>query len=406
MDGTKRIRITDASQTKMFGICAKSFQELQNKGKERFKDQNTYLIRMKTSQLIKSNQDFIDLSSDGETVKFTSWKPRNLSLQKENETFINLEKISVDMFNIRKFSFKELNDLKMMDTKEFKDHFNNKFLEEVIEKAEKAIAWKELDADSITIRSSPFLCKCTMANKDCIGISLLIQNLNIASLTETLSSNHSVVDEETTKMKEVILSGTSGVMIEPLNNFQTSLIEIDDLKTFKDYFKNGGDDCLMITQSCLMDIFPNKTCFVANLSKGYILFLVFVDEITSEDQFRDCLQSISIGKEKFLDLSDANKNLDSQWLCLCVIFTLSDGGQCKCHICNDFIIIGKDNITHKMTAIEEKIINHQMHWNSLEHLNELIHVYQAFAFKCKNIHSWLQLKSLSCNRLGFLVAID
>ena len=35
--------------------------------------------------------------------------------QKENETFMNLEKISVDMFNIRKFSFKELKDLKMIN---------------------------------------------------------------------------------------------------------------------------------------------------------------------------------------------------------------------------------------------------------------------------------------------------
>ena len=52
MEDTKRIRITDFGQTRILGLTAQSFEELQMKGKARFKDHNTFMIRMKTSKPI------------------------------------------------------------------------------------------------------------------------------------------------------------------------------------------------------------------------------------------------------------------------------------------------------------------------------------------------------------------
>ena len=71
----KRIQITNMIQSKIYGVCANSFEELQRKGKERFKDHNEFLIRMKTGDLIESDLDFDALNSEGEMVKTTSMKP-------------------------------------------------------------------------------------------------------------------------------------------------------------------------------------------------------------------------------------------------------------------------------------------------------------------------------------------
>ena len=71
----KRIQITNMIQSKIYGVCANSFEELQRKGKERFKDHNEFLIRMKTGDLIENDLDFDALNSEGEMVKTTSMKP-------------------------------------------------------------------------------------------------------------------------------------------------------------------------------------------------------------------------------------------------------------------------------------------------------------------------------------------
>ena len=79
MEDTKRIRITDFGQTRILGVTAQSFEELQMKGKTRFKDQNTFMIRMKTSKPIENEAQFDELSSIGEMVKFTSIVPKELT---------------------------------------------------------------------------------------------------------------------------------------------------------------------------------------------------------------------------------------------------------------------------------------------------------------------------------------
>ena len=76
----KRIQITNMIQSKIYGVCANSFDELQRKGKERFKDHNDFLIRMKTGDLIENDLDFDALNSEGEMVKTTSMKPMRIEV--------------------------------------------------------------------------------------------------------------------------------------------------------------------------------------------------------------------------------------------------------------------------------------------------------------------------------------
>ena len=79
MEDTKRIRITDFGQTRILGVTAQSFDELQMKGMARFKEQNTIIIRMKTGKPIENKAQFNELSSIGEMVKFTSIVPKELT---------------------------------------------------------------------------------------------------------------------------------------------------------------------------------------------------------------------------------------------------------------------------------------------------------------------------------------
>ena len=88
MERKKKICITDSSQKQIFGICAKSFKELQEKGISRFKNENLFMIRMKTGQLLKNGEDFGGLDLSGEMIKFTLTKPNDLS--KATETGIIL----------------------------------------------------------------------------------------------------------------------------------------------------------------------------------------------------------------------------------------------------------------------------------------------------------------------------
>ena len=83
MEQKKRMCITDSSQKQIFGVCAKSFKELHQKGLSRFKNENLLMIRMKTGHLLKSEEDFGGLDLSGEMIKFTSTKPNDLSDARE-----------------------------------------------------------------------------------------------------------------------------------------------------------------------------------------------------------------------------------------------------------------------------------------------------------------------------------
>ena len=143
MEDTKRIRITDFGQTRILGLTAQSFEELQMKGKARFKDQNTFMIRMKTSKPIENEAQFDELSSIGEMVKFTSIVPKELSDFKVDKFVRNLEKLSQDLFTIKTLSFKELQNIKQMKIEKYTPHFEREFLERVSKIAEEVILWKE-----------------------------------------------------------------------------------------------------------------------------------------------------------------------------------------------------------------------------------------------------------------------
>ena len=143
MEDTKRIRITDFGQTRILGLTAQSFEELQMKGKARFKDQNTFMIRMKTSKPIENEAQFDELSSIGEMVKFTSIVPKELSDFKGDKFVRNLEKLSQDLFTIKTLSFKELQNIKQMKIEKYTPHFEREFLERVSKIAEEVILWKE-----------------------------------------------------------------------------------------------------------------------------------------------------------------------------------------------------------------------------------------------------------------------
>merc|ERR1712223_842241 len=154
MDETKNIRITNFDQTRIFGICADSFEELQSEGRQRFKDDNTFIIRMKTGELLENEADFCKLDETNEMVKFTSCKPRNNLSPTDNKTLQNLEKLMKDLFIIDTFKINELENLLHLDKREFeKNGFEKRFLERVSKLAEKAISWKEFDTDAILIKS-------------------------------------------------------------------------------------------------------------------------------------------------------------------------------------------------------------------------------------------------------------
>ena len=158
MENNKRIRITDMGQTKIFGICAKSFQELQKKGRDTFKHHNIFLIQMNTGELIEKESDFKKLNSKGEMVKFTSNRPRE-SIGDNDEILCKLEKLAKNMFNIKTFSFADLDVLKEMKVEHYTNFYDIEFLERVKKVAVKAVAWKEFDADSEIIKSCPVLPK-------------------------------------------------------------------------------------------------------------------------------------------------------------------------------------------------------------------------------------------------------
>ena len=86
MERKKRMCITDSSQKQIFGVCAKSFKELHQKGLSRFKNENLIMMRMKTGQLLKSEEDFGGLEFSGEMIKFTLTKPNDLSKAIETGT--------------------------------------------------------------------------------------------------------------------------------------------------------------------------------------------------------------------------------------------------------------------------------------------------------------------------------
>ena len=94
MERKKRICITDSSQKQIFGVCAKSFTELHQKGISRFKNENLLMIRMKTGQFLKSEEDFDGLDLSGEMIKFTLTKPNHLSKATETGIILWVDKVA------------------------------------------------------------------------------------------------------------------------------------------------------------------------------------------------------------------------------------------------------------------------------------------------------------------------
>ena len=163
----------------------------------------------------------------------------------------NLRTLDQDMFSIKSFSFDELENLKDMKIEDFTAYgFENEFLKKVSDMAEKAMLWKEFDADANVIKSAPFLCKCTLSNEKCIGISLLISdgsNLGNIKKFHALQNDNQLI-EKISQMKANHKAGKMGVVVEPSSFFdQTSSYcqqwqknDLGVLREIKNYFTNKG----------------------------------------------------------------------------------------------------------------------------------------------------------------------
>ena len=155
------------------------------------------------------------------------------------------------MFSIKSFSFDELESLKDMKIEDFTAYgFEHEFLKKVSDMAEKAMLWKEFDADANVIKSAPFLCKCTVSNDKCIGISLLISdasNLSNIKKFPTLQNGNQLI-EKISQMKGNYKAGKMGVLVEPSSFFdvtssdsqQWQKNDLDVLREIKNYFTNKG----------------------------------------------------------------------------------------------------------------------------------------------------------------------
>ena len=166
-----------------------------------------------------------------------------LDQNKDDSLVQNLQTLDQDMLSIKSFSFVELESLKDMKIEDFTVHgFEQEFLKKVSDMAEKAILWKEFDADANVIKSAPFLCKCTLANEKCIGISLLISDASNLSNIKKLPAlqNDKQLTEKISQMKANYKPGKMGVLVEFFDSDSQQKIDLDVLREIKNYFTTKG----------------------------------------------------------------------------------------------------------------------------------------------------------------------
>ena len=384
MEDTKRIRITDFGQTRILGLTAQSFEELQIKGKARFKNHNTFMIRMKTSKPIENEAQFDELSSIGEMVKFTSIVPKELSDFKGDKFVRNLEKLSQDLFTIKTLSFKELQNIKQMKIEEYTPHFEREFLERVSKIAEEVILWKELDTDSSVIRAATFLCICTVIGEKCIGISLLNPKSSFSYMSNDPARSNQFY-EKILELKTSFEADGLGVILEPKSFFkqasydstQWQYRDLDILKEIMDYFKSERDDCVIAFPDSNSKFIPNRGCFIVNLSKGYMMIFVIENEVINDVQFKECLQKIMKCKEELLQCCNFIKDIECQWLCIGILYSYIGAAQCNCDTCSQFAITGNESAHQKLKNVDAKVKEGQPCWKPEKHIYELLDILQS-----------------------------
>ena len=384
MEDTKRIRITDFGQTRILGVTAQSFEELQMKGKARFKDQNTFMIRMKTSKPIENEAQFDELSSIGEMVKFTSIVPKELSDFKVDKFVRNLEKLSQDLFTIKTLSFKELQNIKQMKIEKYTPHFEREFLERVSKIAEEVILWKELDTDSSVIRAATFLCICTVTGEKCIGISLLNPK-NSFSYMSNVPSRSNPFYEKILELKTSFEADGLGVILEPKSFFKHASYDgtqwqnrdLEVLKEIMDYFKSERDDCVIVFPDSHSKFIPNRGCFIVNVSKGYMMIFIIENEVINGVQFKGCLQKINKCKEELLQCCNFIKYIECQWLCIGLFYSYVGAAQCNCDTCCQFAITGNESAHQKLNNVDAKVKEGQPCWKPEKHIYELLDILQS-----------------------------
>ena len=384
MEDTKRIRITDFGQTRILGVTAQSFDELQMKGMARFKEQNTIIIQMKTGKPIENEAQFNELSSIGEMVKFTSIVPKELSDFKGDNFVQNLEKLSQDLFTIKTLSFKELQNIKKMTIENYTPHFEREFLERVSKIAEEVILWKELDTDSSVIRAATFLCICTVTGENCIGISLLNPKRGFRYMSNVPSRSNQFY-EKILELKTSFEADGLGVILKPKSFFKHASYDgtqwqnrdLEVLKEIVEYFKSERDDCLIAFPDSSSTFIPNRGCFIVNLSKGYMMFFIIENEVINDEEFMVCVQKILKCKEKLLECANFIKDIECQWLCIGLLYSYVGAAQCNCETCCQFAITANESIPQKLKDIDTKVKEGQPHWKPENHIYELLDILQS-----------------------------
>ena len=149
------------------------------------------------------------------------------------------------------------------------------------------------------------------------------------------------------------------------------------------YTINKGDDCLMIFPNGTSTFVPSRGCFIVNLSKGYIMFLMIENEVKDDSQFKECIREIYQNKARLLESVNFMKALESQWLCLGAFYSYDGAAQCNCDACNNFAIIGNENISQKLEAAETKVEERQTNWRPHQHLDELVDILRSSTQKCE-----------------------
>ena len=128
---------------------------------------------------------------------------------------------------------------------------------------------------------------------------------------------------------------------------------------------------------------PSRGCFIVNLSKGYIMFLMIENEVRDDGQFKECIEKIHQKKAMLLESVNFMKTLENQWLCLEAFYSYDGAAQCNCDECNNFAICGNEKISQKLEAAETKVKERQTDWKPHQHIDELVDILRSSTQKCE-----------------------
>ena len=140
---------------------------------------------------------------------------------------------------------------------------------------------------------------------------------------------------------------------------------------------NEGDDCLMIFPNGTSTFVPSRGCFIVNLSKGYIMFLMIENEVRDNGQFKECIEKIHQKKAMLLESVNFMKTLENQWLCLELFYSHDGAAQCNCDTCCQFAITGNESAHQKLNNVDAKVKEGQPRWKPEKHIYELLDILQS-----------------------------